>query len=85
MYFVYFINYFCLLIFGFSARMGPANGTAEPPVTSPRHSIHHSDSIRGKPIIADHSRSLSNANDLGKGTPVRPYFNDSPHSRNVGK
>lgn len=48
----------------------------ETPVTSPRHSIHHSDSLNSR-SPHDNSRNLSGANDLTKqGSPGRQFYSD---------
>lgn len=54
----------------------------ETPVTSPRHSIHHSDSINSR-SPHDHSRNISATNDLNKqNSPARQLYSDT---RNMGK
>lgn len=54
----------------------------ETPVTSPRHSIHHSDSINSR-SPHDHSRNVSTANDLNKqNSSARQLYSDT---RNMGK
>lgn len=56
--------------------------TNETPVTSPRHSIHHSDSMNSR-SPHDHSRNLSTTNDLSKqNSPARQLYSDT---RNMGK
>ncbi|XP_031626830.1 uncharacterized protein LOC116343080 isoform X3 [Contarinia nasturtii] len=53
----------------------------ETPVTSPRHSIHHSDSINSR-SPHDHSRNMSNTNDLNKqNSTARQLYSDT---RNMG-
>lgn len=48
----------------------------ETPVTSPRHSIHHSDSLNSR-SPHDNSRNLSGANDMTKqGSPGRQLYSD---------
>lgn len=54
----------------------------ETPVTSPRHSIHHSDSMNSR-SPHDHSRNLNTTNDLNKqNSPARQLYSDT---RNMGK
>lgn len=64
----------CLFLFINSTRNAiPAAN--ETPVTSPRHSIHHSDSMNGR-SPHDSSR-VSAANDLNKqNSPARQYYSD---------
>ncbi|XP_055316284.1 tight junction protein ZO-1 isoform X4 [Sitodiplosis mosellana] len=53
----------------------------ETPVTSPRHSIHHSDSMNSR-SPHDHTRNLSTTNDLNKqNSPARQLYSDT---RNLG-
>lgn len=65
----------------FSARTTLPLST-ETPVTSPRQSIHHSDSLNSR-SPHDHLRNVSAANDLNKqNNSARQLYSDT---RNMGK
>lgn len=54
----------------------------ETPITSPRHSIHHSDSLNSR-SPHDHTRNLAMANDIIKqGSPGRQFYADT---RNISE
>lgn len=72
---ILFLN---VILFHFSAGR-PLPPTSETPVTSPRHSILHSESMNRSSV----ERNISNTtNDLNKQNPARPYYGDP---RNPGK
>lgn len=69
----------CVCVFSARTTMPLSNET---PVTSPRHSIHHSDSMNSR-SPHDHARNMPTTNDLNKqNSPARQIYSDT---RNMGK